>query len=495
MKINTANINKLTYLYLILPPLIFILGWLKPLFAIIGVATLAVILWVFFKNEKDREFTISTMWLIIISVVSLIWVWQSGIGSLFYQNEDWHLRNAILQDLINFSFPVRYDNGSYLVYYMGLLLPAAIIGKIAQIFGTSPNTAVLIANVANYLYSSLGIFLIFLQITTTLKAKNKQILAILLLVIFFSGWDIICALVFHQPLGFNLQLEWHGIFQYSSNSTLLFWVYNQTIATWLICTLLFKKAYAIKNFALYAALSLFFAPLPFIGISIYLFCLAIYKFLHYLKHKKLKTFTKNIFSIQNILSLLVLFPIMYFYYKSNTNITNFGLRIYNFNLIIFNFFILEAGIYLMLISYKYYKNILFWITGLSLYIFPFLSLGTDPDLCMRASIPALFILMLFIIKTLLDNQTNKITKIIISIAIIIGSITPILEFHRGIYFTFHKNEVSYIKNDIGSLNNKIKKPCQRVLSSERYFLYNPINYCNYGCTEPNDTIFFKYLAR
>jgi len=46
------------------------------------------------------------------------WTVFSGLGGAFPQKNDLHWRNAILHDLLNYSWPVRYADGSALTYYL-----------------------------------------------------------------------------------------------------------------------------------------------------------------------------------------------------------------------------------------------------------------------------------------------------------------------------------------------------------------------------------------
>lgn len=170
-------------------------------------------------------------------------------------------------------------------------------------------------------------------------------------------------------------MEWHGLLQYSSNTTLLFWVYNQTIAPWLITTLFIKKPLNFKNHIFLSALTLFFAPMSFLGLGIYIFFLLCYEFIKFIKHNKTAIFLQKLFSPQNILSLLILLPILVLYYKSNNTVSEEGLRVFLFNVNILIFFILEAGLFLFIIFYKNKKNPVYYITFLSLMLFPFLRIG------------------------------------------------------------------------------------------------------------------------
>ncbi len=488
MKIKTTLIDKLTYIYLSIPLLIFLSTWLNPFFAVISVISLLAILGLIFCQLPSGKLEIPGKVLATTIAVCSLWCILSGIGGYFYQNSDFHLRNALLRDLINFSFPVRYDNGSAMVYYMGFLMPAAVFGKLMLWLGAPNEIAFKLGDTFNLLFCICGVILTALQLFIYTKPKKYQFYILLFIFIFFSGLDIL------YPNVDKEYLEWHGLLQYSSNTTLLFWVYNQTLAPWLITTLFIKKPFNFKNHIFLAALTLFFAPMSFLGLGIYIFFLLCYEIIKFIKHNKTAIFLQKLFSPQNILSLLILLPILVLYYKSNNTVSEEGLRVFLFNINILIFFILEAGLFLFIIFYKNTKNPVYYITFLSLMLFPFLRIGTTPDLCMRASIPALFILMVLVIKFLFDKSANKTAKIILAVLLLIGICTPYSTFYRGFYVMLHPNIETPVKNDIVTLNNKIKRPCIYQLTNPNDITKIYTNFCNYGTLDADNTVFFKYFA-
>ena len=191
----------------------------------------------------------------------------------------------------------------------------------------------------------------------------------------------------------------------------MFWVYNQTIAVWLIILNLLKNRNDLSKFGLYATLLLYYSPLPFIGTIFYFLTFGLVKLIKSIKNANLIPFAKEVFSITNLLSILIILPIICSYYKCNdNNIGNMiGTSIYNMESFhfYFKFIICEAGLLLLLMMYRYYKNILFIIMTLHIFIIPILSIPSAPDFCMRASIPALLILFILIIKFLFDKYNFK----------------------------------------------------------------------------------------
>ena len=505
MKISTFTLNKLAYIYASIPLFIFLLFWLKPLIALVSVIGLLFIFKKTIKNIPNSHFYVDKKILIVIFIVSFFWCLYAGIGNFSYQSPDWHTRNAIFRDWINFSYPVEYENGSMRVYYMGMFLPGSLFAKLFLIFGE--DFAFKIGNCFNLFYVILGLDIIALQLIYLTRATKKQQLLVLFIFIFFSGIDI---------FGFNLldnfhslHLERHDILQYSSNTTLLFWVYNQAIVTWIVVTLFFKKPYKIENFGFLSVCCLFCSPLAFCGFLPYFLIISFVCLIKSIKKNRTKYFLKRIFSNTNIVSFFI-FAIICLYFKSNAT-GNSGSFEFLFkkiaetkNLpvilsILYNYFIififLEAGLYFIPLLKKYGKNLVFQITVLLLCTIPFFRYADTADFCMRASIPSLFILMIFVIKYLVQNN-NKTVKLFLCTILFFGALTPEMEFFRSFYNDIFAKKDTLIKDNIKTYNNKIEpKSCKYEISSGTDTLTNIENHCNYGSFDPKEHIFFKYLSK
>ena len=181
-----------------------------------------------------------------------------------------HERNAILHDLIDYDWPVKYhydeddliynivgENGR-LSYYFSYWLPSALIGKV-----TNFN----VASLASFIYQFflLGLFYFLLS-----RLLNKNSIWFLVVVCCFSGLDIIGTYILNPTYDFSLGNHidtWGAPFAYSSNITQLFWVFNQALPSWII-TLLFLNAKNFKNIGLLIVLSLSFSPFRTIGVCV-----------------------------------------------------------------------------------------------------------------------------------------------------------------------------------------------------------------------------------
>ena len=190
MNISISFLNKISIIYLSIPLFIFVLGWYNPFFACISVLALFFLLRnVLLKNNDNKYFYIEKDYVVIIGLICLGWVIISGIGGFCWQHEDWHVRNALIHDLINFNYPVVYKNDTALVYYLGLFLPQALVGKFLLMLNFSGSVAFQVANIFSIFYFSFGIFLSMLYFVITTNAKGLKFIVAIAVFILFSGLD------------------------------------------------------------------------------------------------------------------------------------------------------------------------------------------------------------------------------------------------------------------------------------------------------------------
>ena len=126
MSLKTLKYSS--YIYLILPVIFFLIGWIKPIIAIPFSIAIIYAMFIVNKNCENTEMVITEKKLAIVFVILLIICVLAGQGGLFYQSHDHHWRNAIFRDLINQEWPVYYERSdTYLDYYIGhWLVPAGI---------------------------------------------------------------------------------------------------------------------------------------------------------------------------------------------------------------------------------------------------------------------------------------------------------------------------------------------------------------------------------
>lgn len=485
--IKNSHIRLFGYGILIISVIAFFLTWLR---WYIGIPATMLLLLGYYRLSKNlmcdkSEINISKKTLFILCGIMLMWTILSGLGGAFPQKSDLITRNAILHDLINYSWPVRYTDGydSSLTYYIAFWIIPALIGKITTLF-MGIQAGWIAANIAYAFYCAAILCLVMLLLIGYLKATSlKRMLLVAVVLIFFSGMDILPIILYQlgeKTISIGTHLEWWTYIQYSSNTTQLSWVYNQAIPAWVVTTLLLHEK-RVEHYAFLGLLLLPFGPIPFYGILFIMLLQGLSELLVAIRQKNLLKFLKQVFTIPNSIAVLVLFPIYYLYYSTNATTTQSGFNLNHFSLIQYLIFILvEFFIYVLLIMQTCYYKRFFIFSVLGLFCIPLFTLGSAQDFCMRASIPLLFIIMFYIIEYLLNNITCSsngkillsINTVVLLIFLTLGSATPLTEFRQSYFQTIQSDSSAKVANlENGNIGD------------------------NFITKHASDTLFYRYLAR
>lgn len=476
----TKIVICLTYIYLVLPFLIFSIGWMKKQYWILIVPIVLFCTWKAWKDTPalwapeltKRNLQKAAAIILIISV----WVVLSGIGRLSFQNTDHIYRNGIFETLVNYEWPIRNENvyaanfpqgttATSLIYYIGFWLPSAVAGKI---FG------IRIGFYFQAVWAAVGIGLAYYFICVR---KKKILVWPLGFLILFSGMDIVGQYLNGADaflLFSNAHLEWwQESYQYSSMTTQLFWVFNQAVPAWL-CTAFLMVQKNNRSMVMLFGLCMLSSTFPFTGLIpfvLYWMFSRDYRIMGGEESKArgkeyLLYWLKDTFTVQNILGGGVIGIFSFLYLTANSSsrkIMETGTKeasLGNPILCYVLFFVLEAGIYLFLL-YKYYKkDALYYIIFSSLLLIPVIKVGSGSDFCMRASIPALFLLMVFAIDGLdkAKEQGNKVIYWGLIIVFCIGSVTPLHEISRSVCESarsrYHNEPISGLSIEAEELLNQ-----------------------------------------
>ncbi|MDD5368017.1 MAG: hypothetical protein PHQ40_02935 [Anaerolineaceae bacterium] len=458
---NIAVLPAVCLLYLIIPFLIFCFGWFNP---IISILSSIIIIWViirFISSNASQNFKFQNQvskW-IVAGLILGIWVFLSGIGGYTFQNTDFQIRNAIFRDLIQYHWPVIYPNSgnpTELVYYIGYWLPAALLGKV---IGWDA------ANFMLFIWTLLGVIFVVNLVSSHLRISP---IPISIFVILFSGMDIVGTIIIQSiakgaypsvwPPYQHLD-GWTSGIQYSSITTQLFWVFNQALPAWVCIALLIygiSDRYKIFTWSL----CFFFAPLPAIGLLPFIAVQALIPLSgsHYSRHvnglrKKMislfettKRQLRDFMSLENILGGGSVFFLSYLYFRTNQNTTRFSIAPITLVsvLIAYLFCILEWSLIWIILYNNHRKSPLWYLVGFILITFPFIRLGNGGDFTMRASIPALFYLMVWFADAIFNRKAGdninsagnpRMSFFILLACLILGAFTPIYEMNRSIYRT------------------------------------------------------------
>ncbi len=479
----------LAYAYLCIPVLLFLLFWVRPILSV--PLSLAVVYGFFqtLRNAHPLQIDLKSQQkkLAVIFILLLLWVISSGIGGLVWQNRWDHMyRNALFHDLVRYDWPVVNFEGATprsLCYYIGFWLPSALFGKL---FGFQ----------AGYLFQLIwafaGVALAFLLLSESVKKVSFRVL---FLFVFFSGLDLLPYLFYvlrSTPLagvwaelsqGAHLELSLSQ-FNSSSNTTLLYWLYNQTIPFWVGFLLLLRETASRTRLFTYMLLVLF-APFPSLALApllVYLFARDLVA-AHHESPSALRGVLYNTFSIENITGVVASLVIA-LYFMGNASAGKIGLLPLDMNTILHFvlFLITEFLVFLPFVFGAAKKDAIFWILFGTMLAFSFVKMGESFDFAWRTCIPAAAYIMLLLMRQTLSTQKNPAWKrVLFFTVILIGTVTPAMEMLRTAQMTYacytgkaNESLVSFSKESVFDLE------------ADRY-------YGNF--IGRNDSFFAEYLQR
>lgn len=486
MKIKGQYLERCAYIWIYAAIMIFAFGFLKWYFAIPVAAAAGIGLYKVFSKQNNSEFFVGKKMLIIAGCAVVFWMLLCGQCGIVFQAADWNGRNAQLQDLVAYSWPIYYSDGSALTYYIGHFLFPALVGKI---FGLGA------ARVALMIYTSLGVYIIWLYLVKITKADSdlKQTLVLLLLVFFGQTENLhtFMSNIFNSLLNINPQ----GIvFGFTNNFDSFAYVFNQVTCAFMVLCIFFDDDTKVENFLFLGVPMLLFSPFMLCGIFVVFAAATIKQIVKY--KNDLIAFAKRLLSVQNICAILIIFPFIMLYLSGNIFATKpkalgFSLVSYSGRISVYVLFVIfEFLLYSVLLYPKNKKNLYFYVANTILLILPFCSMGKYNDFITRISSVGLFILMIMSAVMIFENinsrKFNKCT-VILCVLIIIAAVPTADKYY------------SYVSNVTNSVIAGDFKPTWREDFktyeglSER-FDGDDLKY-GYYTFNAKDHVFFKYIAR
>lgn len=133
------TLSSLSFGYLLLPNVIFALGWLRWPWVLALAGCWAWALWAARRRLIVGEAlpSLRRSEIMILLLLAGVWAWLVGIGGWTPQKSDYDKHNLIFYDLITRSWPVVYSNTKYqdplLCYYLAYYLPTAAIAKLSAL--------------------------------------------------------------------------------------------------------------------------------------------------------------------------------------------------------------------------------------------------------------------------------------------------------------------------------------------------------------------------
>ncbi|MBL0075841.1 MAG: GtrA family protein [Rhodocyclaceae bacterium] len=441
-------LTRLALIYLALPVFLYLIGWYQPLLGISLAAVLAYACWHTLSGCVADTLPPSKLIVMLTLYAAILWTVFGGAGHFFYAiAHDWIIRDAVLHDLVVGDWPPLYDAVDDDLYLLrapvAYFLPAAALAKI---FGIASADRLL------WLWTVLGVMLFFLLLPLR-HDKSLRFIAGLLVIIFFSGMDIV-GVMFPDFYAANSPMpgafiDWWikppPLVSYWSNTSNLYWNPNHCLPAWLAIAMFYRHwrhPRFIGIAPLLVALLPLWSPFALIGITPFLLLLLIYW---------LKSPTRAQLDIPATLTSVIIFGIIFVSLvvpPSNVQLTsstitapeNTGwIYLNNFNHFLtvaenyILFVIFEFGILALLVLRNLDKNLMA-AALVTLLCLPFMSLGPGNDLAMRGSIPSLTILSIAALHqlTAMRYDYQLIRRLAVTAVLGLGAVTSYFEISRAI---------------------------------------------------------------
>jgi hypothetical protein len=464
------TITSGTVFYLLLPNLLFLGAWFKPIIGL-PVVLLAVLVWYSIVKNTERNapkldvppiVSPSLGQHIALAIIAMMICLFSGIGGFVFQG-DFEKHYAMLHDLVYLDWPVIYQKSQgqevsfHLNYYFAYFLPPAALAKI---LGAKTVDNLII------IWSAIGLYLSFLWFIKLSKSQN--IIWALCFLLFLGGQDFLYAwlkLQVHSFTGDTLNATqifeqeirtvcvFHNtILRYPTNFFAISWAPQHLIGGWLVSGLLLDnyqnkgtQRYMVFFVSLLPLWSVFNAigMLPIIFAGIY-------------------QNSKKIFTWENSIGLLF-FLVIFIFFAAHEQVSDKG-PIWEYIapaqlafkwpiFILFEFGYITLFIYYFDFFNKY--RIIFYISVITLIILPVYVIGNMNDLLMRAAVPSLFALYLIAYNTFIKIKYT--VKYAVIVLVFIGVLLPqiitisahlpgIVSFHLAHGFTESRVRVSSSKS-------------------------------------------------
>lgn len=256
----------------------------------------------------------------------------------------------------------------------------------------------------------------------------------------------------------------------------------------LMATLFLRYKNQPQHFVLLLLPMLLYASLSFLGFLPIVMGQAFYLLYTHKKQEMLK----RIFGLENVIVFLLLGGIFFLYLYGNilsdkpAYIAPYFVKYSNLFgcYIIYCFFMF--GIHALLIYRRYRKDVIFFLTVITLLLLPLFNIGQNNDLVLSGGTIGMFLIMFYILNYLFhetNTQLVRIKKYALIVLLIIGVICPI-------------QEVMYIlqTNTLGKQTCDVLHTLNVVADRHDDTIRDDYKY-NYFSYDIQQNIFYKYIAR
>ncbi len=429
---SATRIEALALVYLALPTIVFLAGWivmpLGPLAALALCVVVAALLW----PMRGRWMPGPGPLLLPVVVIALLWTVMGGVGHFVFANPDWVVRDAVLRDLVVDRWPVVYrldGIDTLLRAPIGYFLPAAVIGKL---MGPKAAEHALLA------WTAAGVALVFAMM---LRDRPTPRAAMIRIVVFiaFSGMDILGTFAHYDPHALGDHLEWWAfIFQYSSQTTQLFWVPNHALPGWIAVAWLLGRDLRRLPAApavLFVLLVPIWSPLTAIGVAPLVGAALLVRFGTERVGVALRALLDWKIVVATIVCLFLVYPYLTAGSDKVASGSNSDLRFVGEQFVprYIEFVLFEFAGFAVLLLRRDRRDALLWAAVVVLLALPIYRFGPFNDLAMRASIAPLTLLAIRMGGWLSTPRVFVRGPVAAGLAVVllgIGAVTPFMEFAR-----------------------------------------------------------------
>jgi len=432
-------LDRIAIAYVAMPLIIFLIGW----FEVWAAVPLVVCVVYALKPLVEAlpigaaRLPITPLQVGVAVAVGCGWTVFGGTGHFFYANSDWHIRDAVLHDLVASPWPVGYGTldgkETLLRAPLGYYLPAALVGKWV---GLST------AHLAMAVWTAAGATLFLLQVLSLMPSRVGVLTMAAAVVVLFSGFDILGNLldvprfVAHWDIAEHLEW-WAGSYQYSSMTTQLFWVPNHALGGWLTIGLLSRDQrgrsldsvlpIVVVAVALWSPLAAL-GTIPFVA----------WKVVASMSHdRSWGPLNQRVWAPALVVGLVVAAYLTLDTGRIPRNLAMGAGGVADVTMDLLRqaqFFLLEAGfIGFAILAIRRSSQVVLALVILAL--LPLISFGPANDLVMRTSIPSLTVLAIGACLALSrkDSDASALRKkCILGCMLVVGAVTPFQEFARAV---------------------------------------------------------------
>ncbi len=261
-------LNAASLLYLLVPNLLFLAGWVQPWAAAVAGVLLVAAVWLVWRQsaaEMRPWRGVDTAGLVVLALLCLGWVESIGLNGHVIQHHDFIVRNAIYETLVREPWPIAGAGGSYFSYYLAFWLVPAGLSKLLPGVG---------AELWLYGWVYVGVLLGMGQLYLRWRWRAVLFLVLLMVLGDVSTWYRLYAIPIVAKLCgaesaaacWMLEHEVWFTFPYADSWTHLRNMFNHIVPVWVLLGLLFARGVQVRHELCVAALVVVCSPLAAVGL-------------------------------------------------------------------------------------------------------------------------------------------------------------------------------------------------------------------------------------